>query len=306
METISSYLPEVLSFYEVAHQGSFTSAAEKMGLSKGQLSKQVQMLEAILKVQLFHRTTRKVTLTNEGKHFLQYAEGIVKLSREAAESMKEISGSESGLIRITAPNSLGDWFGPELLRIFQSKFPGLKVELDLSNVKRDLVNDGYDFALRAMTESDPEMVARYLGHIKDVIVVNPQFKKKMKLTGSDPLELHEVNCLLNSHQQTWNSWKMKRGKKDFVVEVQGTFACSSYATTKLLCLEGLGVARIPYYLVHREIEAGKLILLYPEYTISTHPLYLVYPSRGYKTQKQKIVRDVILEWIQTQKRLLEF
>lgn len=305
METMSQYLPEVMSFYEVASHGGFTRASEKLGLSKAQLSKHVQVLETILRVQLFYRTTRKVVLTNEGKHFLQYAEGIMKLSKDAFESMREISGHESGLIRITAPNSLGDWFGPDLLNMVQEKYPGLKIELDLTNVKRDLVTDGYDFALRAMDETNPDMVARYLGHIRDVVVVSPQYKKRMKLNGSDPAELKGVNCLMNSHQFNWNSWKMKKGRRDVVVDVQGTFACSSYATTKLLCMEGLGVARIPYYLVNKEVEQGELVLLYGDYTISTHPLYLVYPSKGFKTQKHKLVKEMILSWISTQKKLLE-
>lgn len=305
METINSYLPELLAFHEVALQGSFTKAAEKLTISKAQLSKQVARLETGLKAQLFHRTTRSLTLTEEGKHLLQYSAGIVKLSSEAAASMKELVDQEGGLIRITAPSSLADWFAPELLTLFKEKLPHVKVEIESSNLKRDLIQDGYDFALRAMDESNLDLIARYLGHIKDVIVASPDYVKKSKLKGLNPEELKGVPVLLSSLKQNWNTWKLQKGERDFVFDVQGNYASTSYQTNRQMSLAGLGIARVPFYLVEKALTEKRLVHLYRDYTITTHPLYLVYPSQGYRARKQKLARDLILEWMKKRKGIFQ-
>lgn len=304
METIRAYLPELLAFHEVAKCGGFTQAAEKLNLSKAQLSKQVARLETILRAQLFHRTTRKIALTEEGRHLLQYAESIVKLSQDAAESMKEMVDEEGGLIRITAPSSLTDWIAPSLVKEFQQKLPNVKVEFDSSNVKRDLINDGYDFALRALIETNPDLIARYIGHIKDVIVTTPEYAKLMKLKCVDPAELKNVAVLMASLRQSWNTWKFQKGSKDLAIEVQGSYASSSYQTNRFMCLAGLGVARLPYYLVEKDLTEKKLVHLYKDYSIATHPLYLVYPAKGYRARKNKVAKDLIWNWMQTNNQTL--
>lgn len=304
METIKAYLPELLAFHEVAKCGGFTPAAEKLNLSKAQLSKQVARLETVLRAQLFHRTTRKISLTEEGKHLLQYAESIVKLSQDAAESMKEMINEEGGLIRITAPSSLTDWLAPSLTKEFQANLPNVKVEFDSSNVKRDLVEDGYDFALRAIDETNPDLIARYIGHLKDVVVASPDYVKKMKLKGIDPVELKEVQVLMASLRQSWNTWTLRKGNKEIVVEVQGNFASSSYQTNRSMSLAGLGVARVPYYLVEKDLAEKKLVHLYKDYSIATHPLYLVYPTKGYRAKKNKLAKELIMGWIKEKKEIL--
>lgn len=305
METnLNGYLPELIAFHEVVQAKSFTAAADKLNLSKSQLSKQVARLETILRAQLIHRTTRSFALTEEGKHLFQYAESIVKLSQDAAESMKEMIDEEGGLIRITAPSSLTDWLAPSLIKEFQQKLPNVKVEFDSSNVKRDLINDGYDFALRAMDETNPDLIARYIGHLKDVVVASPDYVKKMKLRGVDPVELKDVPVLMASLRQSWNTWKFQKGNKDFVVEVQGDYASSSYQTNRFMSLTGLGVARVPYYLVEKDLAEKKLVHLYKDYSIATHPLYLVYPAKGYRAKKNKVAKELIWGWTRNQSTAL--
>ncbi len=299
METIQNHLPELISFHEVARCGGFTQAADKLNLSKAQLSKHVARLETLLKAQLFIRTTRKISLTEEGKELLHFSEGIVRLSQEAAKNMEALTDREGGEIKMTAPGSLGDWFASPLLKLFREKMPELKIEIDSTNVKRNLIEDNYDFALRAMVETNPDLIARYIGHIRDVIVASPEFLKKAKV--KEPSDMKLYPCLVNSHQKMWNTWKLQKGSQDVAIEVQGQYACSSYTTIRRMCLAGLGIARIPYYLVEADLKAGKLKDLFPEYKITTHPCYLVYPVRGYRSKKQKLARDIIWEWVKGQK-----
>ncbi len=154
------------------------------------------------------------------------------------------------------------------------------------------MEEKYDFALRAMVETDQSLIARHIGHIKDVIVATKNFKKT-----NNPEDLKNYPAIMNSHQESWNKWTLQKGKKDTVVEVHGNYACTSYATTRLLTLEGLGIGRIPLYLVENDIKEGRLIQLCPEFSIATHPLYLVYPATKYKSKRHERAKTIILEWM---------
>ncbi len=305
METIAAYLPELISFYHIAQTGGFTPAASRLNLSKSNLSKQVARLESLLEVELFHRTTRRVTLTNEGKVLLQYAEQVFRTSEEAFSSIRDLSKKDIGLIRLTAPFSLGDWFAAPMLKLVKLKYPKLKIEIDLANQKRNLIEEHFDFALRAMEETDPGNVARYLGHIKDVICVAPGLIGVNEIRNLQPMDLAKYDCILSSHAHKWNTWQLRKGSQDIILEVSGNVACSSYSTARSLCLEKLGIARIPLYLVEKDLQEKKLLQLFPDHSISTHPLYLVYPARSYRTLAQRNFRDLLLSWISKQEVLLK-
>lgn len=300
METMHAYLPEIISFYHVAHFKSFTRAAAALQLSKAQLSRQVKTLEVQLKAQLFHRTTRSLTLTEEGRSLLFFSEGIVKLSAEAAQTMQELTSQNSGIIRLTVPSSLGEWLSVPISKKLRQQFPDLRVELDFSNQRKDLIKDNFDFALRAMEEKSPDLICRLIGQVKDVIVAAPSLVGKKGDGIQEPADLRNYPCLMTSHNQKWASWNMMKHDLHSSVEVTGNFATSNYSTNRLMCLGGLGVAKLPLYLVSNDIQRGDLINLLPGYEISTHALHLVYPLRSYRPAKQKIFKDILLDWFSTQ------
>jgi DNA-binding transcriptional LysR family regulator len=302
METIASYLPELIGFYYVAKTGGFTRAAEKLNLSKSQLSKQVSALEVLLQTQLFFRSTRKIKLTSEGQNLLHYAEKIILASEEAFLSTQELVKREMGTFKITAPPSLGDWFAPTLLSIMSKELPQISICFDFSNERKNLIDHNFDFAVRAMDEKDPNLVARYIGHIRDVVCVAPGVLRPeiIKKINSHPESLSKEICILNSFQSKWNTWRFQKGNQDYSIEVNGTYACAQYTTAKSLCIQKVGIARIPLYLVESELREKELIQLLTDYQITTHPLYLVYPSKNYRTQAQKKFADLFLAWFAKQ------
>ena len=107
-----------------------------------------------------------------------------------------------------------------------------------------------------------------------------------------------------SLRQSWNTWKLQKGNRDLVLELQGNYASSSYQTNRQMCLAGLGVARMPHYLVEQDIEMKKLVHLYKDYSIATHPLYLVYAANGYRAKKQKLAKELIWGWMKGQKEVV--
>lgn len=294
METISKHLEDLLAFHVVARERSFTRAADALATSKSVLSKQVQRLEAMVGSQLLIRTTRSVRTTEEGALLFGYSQRILELSDEADSRLKDQRGGPVGVVRISTPDSLGDAFFPSFLGEMRDKLPGVSFEADLTNEFRDLERDRIDFAIRA-TDQDEELVAKPLGTLRDVICCVPKLGKQVK--GRDPKVLEEHECILTTANTIWNSWTLRSKKSgEHTVRVSGRAATNQYGAARLFALHGLGIARIPYYVAEDDIRAGRLVQLFPEYSIATHPLYLTYLRSRYPTQRHVSVKTAILSW----------
>jgi DNA-binding transcriptional LysR family regulator len=295
METISRHLDDLLAFHLVATEGGFTRAAEALGTSKAAVSKQVARLEALLSSQLFWRSTRSVRTTEAGEALLEFSRRILDLSEEAGRKIRELHSGEAGIVRISTPVSLGEAFFPSFLETMQKQLPKVTFDTDLSNEFRDVKGGGFDFALRGSEETDPDLVAKFLGKLRDVICAAPLVARKLQ--GSrDPQDLTRQDCILSSVDPRWNAWTLSSRRQEIRVQVQGRMASNEYGTARLYALHGLGVARLPYYLVAEDLAKGRLIQLYPEFEIATHVLHLVYLKGTYSPRRQKIVRDGILDW----------
>lgn len=299
METITRNVQDLLAFYSVAKEGSFTKAADAVHSSKALLSKQVKALEAQMRVTLFHRTTRSLNLTEEGRFLYSYCEKIFGLTEEAGKLIKDMSQELSGNVKISVPVSLAETFTASFLGQINDILPNVQVEIDASNEVRDIKKSGADFAIRSKDNHDPDVVARYLGRMRDVICVAPN---KVKLPdNATPEVLNKLNCIMHAPSRNWNSWTLTSGDKEYVVQAQGKFASNQYTLSRKMCLEGLGVARLPYFLVADDIKEGRLIHLFPEYKISTHSFYLVYLKETYTSQKIKTTKEAILSWFKNRK-----
>jgi DNA-binding transcriptional LysR family regulator len=300
METISRHLDDLTAFHVVANAGSFTRASEQLGWSKALLSKQVKRLEACIGSQLFHRTTRSVRLTEEGAVLLNYSQKIFDLSNEASRRIHEMTQGSAGHVRISVPNSVGDVFFPSFLSHVKTVLPHVKFEVELSNENKDFSKERIDFAIRASEDHHPDLIARYLGRIKDVICVSHGFLKKTKIN-NDPKNIKNHECILNSLNVQWNTWTFQSEMRELRVEVSGTYATNQYRMARSLCLDGFGVAKIPLYMVADDLKNGSLVQLFPEYEIATHPLYLMYLKSEFTSKKHKLVKDIILKWFKERK-----
>lgn len=300
METISRHLEDLTAFHWVAKTGSFTRAAEEIGGSKALLSKQVKRLETLLGSQLLHRTTRSLRLTEEGAVLLRYSRKIIELSDEVSRRLHHMTHGSSGLMRISAPISVGDLFFPSFLSQIKVVLPDVSFEIELSNKNTDFFKERIDFAIRASEEHHPDVIARPLGHIKDVICVSPGFLKRIKVT-DDPASIVQYNCILNSLNTKWNTWTFQSKTEELKIEVSGNYATNQYSMARRLCLDDLGIAKIPLCVVDEDIKSGKLIQLFEKHGIITHPLYLIYLKSEYTSKKHQVAKDVILTWFKKRK-----
>jgi DNA-binding transcriptional LysR family regulator len=293
-------LDDLLAFHYVAVFGGFTRAAEKTGQSKALLSRQVKRLESRLRTALFHRTTRSLQLTEAGSALLTYSHRISDLSAEAGRAARDLRADENSWIKISMPNSFGEFLGPSFLAGMRARHPELRIELDLANENRDFVKDEVDFALRAAGDHHPDLIARHLGRLKDVVCAAPALARTLGPL-KDPRRLAEIDCILHSQREEWNQWTLSSADKDIRVKVRGRCGTNQYPVARALCLEGIGVARLPYYIAKEDLAAGRLVRLCETFQISTHPLYLVYLKSEYSSPRHTLTRDALLAWFQGKK-----
>ncbi len=193
-----------------------------------------------------------------------YSQRIMAISAEAERTLFDLNQKEKGQMKISAPMGLGpvffSSFRPEIAKIL----PAVKFTSDVSNEVRDLISDDFDFAIRATNDHHPDLVARCLGHVRDVICVTPKLKTKLNL-GEDPRELRNVECMLYSKLPRWNVWTLTSGVGEVQVQVDGRHVTNTYPGALSLCLNDLGVCRVPLYVAAEAIHQGKLVQLFPRY-----------------------------------------
>jgi DNA-binding transcriptional LysR family regulator len=297
MKTISDRFDQALGLLAVVETGSFTRAAERLGVSKAHMSKQVRALEEGLGLRLLHRTTRRIALTEAGRLYLDFARQAREVLGDGERAVSAVRTEVDGLLRITAPTSFGDGFLVDLLADFHEQHPQVKFEVDLSIGQRDLVGDAYDFAIRMARTLDPSLVARSLGVIRERIVAAPGFLARHAPDGIDaPLQLATLESLRNNHFRDEGQWMLQRGDDSVTVPMRGALAINHFIGMRRAALRGIGIARLPYYLVAEELDSGRLVELLPEWQLPATPVSLVYPSREHLPQRARAFRDFVVDW----------
>lgn len=280
METTGTRFDQALALLAVVESGSFTRAAERLGVSKALVSKQVRALETALGVRLLHRTTRRVAPTDAGRLYLDHARQARELLGDGERAVSAVRTEVDGLLRLTAPTSFGDAFLVDLLADFRARHPGVRFDVDLSIEQRDLVRDGLDFAFRMARTLDPSLVARTVGVVRELVVCSPGYLDRHAPGGIDePMQLGRLEALRNRAFRDDGQWTLQRGDRTATVPVRGGLAINHFIGMRRAAVRGLGIARLPRYLVLDELRDGRLVELLPGWRLPATPVALVYPSR---------------------------
>jgi DNA-binding transcriptional LysR family regulator len=296
METVSARFEQAATFAEVVAAGSFTRAAQRLRLSKAQVSKRVAELEAALGLRLLHRTTRRLALTDAGRLYLDYARTLGDTLDEAERAVSALRSEVAGRLRLTAPMAFGDAVLVDAMLEFQRMHPGVEVELDLSIQRRDLIADGYDLALRQARTLEPSLVARPLGVLRDLPVASPAVVAAHGPIDA-PDDLARVPCVINSHFPDDPHWLFERDGETTSVSVRGPMRTNHFAGIKRAAMAGAGIARLPHFLVARELEDGTLVRVCEGWSLVSTPLYLVYPDRRHQPLRVRAFIDFLMQWM---------
>lgn len=286
-------LTHLQSFMAVAKLSSFSAAAEQLDISKGQLSRHVKSLEQVMGCQLMHRTTRRLSLTEAGQALYEKACEIDSLAHEAEQIIKDLTQDNCGKLKLTAPNELGNKLLHPMLGKFLAAYPQVRLELCFERSLQDIEFGSFDLGLRTTLAHSDNLIARFLGRIRYVLVASPEYLQSQSILHPNELQAHQ---LLSSGESEW----LLTQQQDQLCEVAVApiVRSSNYATTHLLTLSGLGIAMLPFYLVEEEVEKRNLVVLLPQWQIAPYELYMVYAKQRLYPKKLRDLQETIFQWFQ--------
>ncbi len=280
----------VNEFVAVAEAESFTKASKRLGISTAQVSRQVSALETRLATKLFYRTTRKVSVTEVGQIYYQHCRQVLDGLEEAERAITNLQSTPKGKLKLTAPVTYGERSIAPLINDFVAKYPELNVKLHLTNQKLDLVDEGYDLAIRLGQLDDSSMMAKRLGSRTQHVCASPAYLSRYGLPHSLS-ELEQHNCL----QGTLDYWRFQENGKPCNIRVTGSVSCNSGRALLDAALKGIGLAQLPGYYVESYIESGTLISLLAQYREPDDGIWALYPHNRHLSPKVRMLLEFLAE-----------
>lgn len=283
-------------FREVCKQMSFSQAADRLNLVPSAVSRQIGELEKHLGVRLLQRTTRSISLTDEGKRYLHKMDEISQSVRE----LRNLSPDDEridGHIRLTAPPLFGPQFLTDALDTYLHAYPDVSVSTTLVNRDVDLVEEGYDIALRVGTLKSSNMVARVIGTFSLSIVASPGY---IDTNGAPrhPRDLAKHDCLINTLARSPRRWGFQQGKRKFSIKVDGRCAINEDIALRRFAASGHGIAYLPSYVVRDQINNGELTPLLQRFTPEPLPICIIYPSRQLLSPATRALIEHLMKRVQ--------
>jgi DNA-binding transcriptional LysR family regulator len=280
---------DMVLFAAVVREGSFTRAAQAQGLTKQTVSERIANLEARLGARLLERTTRRLRLTDAGASYAEACAAIAAQIDEANRAVQRVQSEPVGLLRVSAPFLYGRRFLMPVVRDFLREHPRLRVEIVLADRRVNLVDEGFDVAIRVGELDDSGLVARKLGEAQIHYVASPAFLARHfadRGAPSQAADLRDVPCIGMRPVETWELFGASR-KVTPVLVVNDLEAANDAA------LAGLGIARIPSLVCGEAVRRKRLGLVFGEEATATRPFYAVFPSRRYVPAKVRLFVDAL-------------
>ncbi|MEC5321065.1 LysR substrate-binding domain-containing protein [Brenneria populi subsp. brevivirga] len=282
----------LLAFVRAAQSHSFASAGERMGISASAVGKSVARLEGKLNVRLFNRSTRRISLTDEGQLFFERCQHIVAQLEEAEQELVRISAVPRGKLRITAP-AIGYRMLLPHLSEFRQRYPEVELDFDFSDRMVDVIEEGFDIAIRSGELSSSQMMSRRIGPFRFAIVGSPAYFAANP-PPQTPADLRHHACLryrFPSNGQ-WQEWDI-HGAEPLTLPL----ALSSNNLESLLqsALQGLGIAYVPEFIVRRYLDAGELVSALSSYLQDGGKFSVVWPSSRHMLPKVRVFIDFLTE-----------
>ena len=287
-------LQRLSSFLAVVRAGSFVGAADATGLSKAAVSRHVAELEAQLGVRLLHRTTRRLSLSDEGQRFHARAIDIVAALDELEAETASTGGEAIGRLRINAPVTFGNLHLAPLWPAFLAANPKVSLDITLNDRVVDLVEEGFDVAIRIAHRLDPRLVSRRLASSRVVLCASPAYLATHG-TPTHPGELARHVVFAYSYWSTGDDWTFDGPDGATTVRVEPRIHTNSGDTCREAALKGQGIVLQPDFLVGPDLRVGRLTELMPAYRSIELGVHAVYATRKHLPMKTRRLIDYLSE-----------
>jgi DNA-binding transcriptional LysR family regulator len=280
-------------FASVVEHRSFSGAATALGVSKATVSKAITRLEARLGTTLFHRTSRRLTLTESGRALAENAQRILAEGQVAEEAARESASAPAGLVRVAAPLTFGAIHVAPVVAEFLAAHPGIKIDLRLSDARVDIVAEGFDIALRIADLPDSSLRARRLGAVPTHVIGSPAYFEKNGRP-RHPADLATHACFAYTNTTNPDVWRFRKaGGEEAVVRIDGPLMTDNGDAMLPALRAGLGVSRLPEFLIGADLAAGLLVPVLEDWSASPVALHLLTPPGTLRPARVEALIDFL-------------
>jgi DNA-binding transcriptional LysR family regulator len=268
-------LNDMVTFARVVEAKSFSKAAERMGASKSRVSKAIAKLERSLHARLLNRSTRGLSLTEVGAAFYEHCRRVAEEAQQAVEVVSQLHSEPRGVLKVTAPVAFGTLHVAPALPEFLGLHPHLAIDMTIGDRMVDLVEEGYDVAIRIVREPDLNLVARKLAPVRRVACATPEYFRRHGVPKT-PQDLKRHNCLHYTHFSAQGEWHFKGPEGEISVPLSGDLRINDDEALSQAVLGGLGVALLPTFIVGNELQSGRLQAVLSDYVPLERHIYAVH------------------------------
>ncbi|QWK80337.1 LysR family transcriptional regulator [Ochrobactrum sp. BTU1] len=288
---------DVLAFVRVADTASFTQAAARLGITRSAVGKSIARLEDNLATRLIHRTTRSVSLTEEGRLFYDHALRILCEVDDAEATLAERNQTPKGRLRLDIPTAFGRLHVLPVLQRFLSQWPDLEADVTFSDDYCDLVSDGIDVAIRIGGPTDSGLIRQILAPHRFITCASPAYIEQHGTPLSiDDLQSHQK--IVFTYANSSVPWRYQIGGELREIAVQGGLRLNNTEAIRDAALNSLGIVQLGAFLVGEDIRQGRLLPLLQEFYRDEHPISAVYPTRRHVSPKvRRFIEMIRKEWM---------
>ncbi|GAA5645012.1 MULTISPECIES: LysR family transcriptional regulator [Vibrio] len=285
-------------FVAVVENGSFSVAAAKLNITKSAVSKRVNQLEDELGIRLLNRTTRKLSLTEAGQRYYDYVSQALGLAQQGLDAVTELQGSPQGRLKISVPMGFGVKHVAPIIADFIELNSQIEIDLQLEDQMVDLIEGGFDLAIRIGHLPVSNLVARRLAPCKSLLCASPIYLEQYG-EPKRPTDLAHHNCLRYSYFRGGHEWTFESVHGEHKVVPKGNFVVNNSEVIRRTVLDGLGIAQLPTFIVASDIAKGTLIPVMQDFPLPEHAIYAVFPERKHLPLKVRTFIEYIADRLGT-------
>jgi len=278
----------IAEFVAVVEAGSFTAAAERLKISNSQISKRISQLEDRLGVRLLNRTTRRIMITDEGEHYFQFAQNMLKEFQALEMAISSGQSEPRGKLKINIAGCFQERFVVPVLTEFLRANPKLSMQVDFTDKPVDILETGCDISICAGELKDSSLKASKLGDVYYQLVASPNYLQAHGLpTSLDDLKQH--NCLSDSEQY----WNLDNGEERIRIHAEGNWQSDNSAALLKASLQDLGIAQLPSFAVEEYIQKGELVSVLDDWNKFPTPVWIMYSQNRHLSAKIRLCIDFL-------------
>jgi DNA-binding transcriptional LysR family regulator len=282
------------TFVRITETGSFSAVAREIGATQPAISRQIAQLEEHLGVRVFQRSTRSLTLTEDGRDLLTHARLVLDSVAEAEAAIGRRRGTASGLVRLGCPTVFGRVYIAPRIGALLERHPGLSVELSVADDIVDMVQQGLDIAIRVGEIADPSLVARKVGSTTPTTIASPAYLQQ-RGEPTQPSDLTQHECIIFTRGTDPTEWVFTGPEGTVSVTVQGRFRSNGIEAVLAATIHGVGISRMPAWMARDALQSGEVRRVLAGWRPKPRPIFAVYPSRRFLAPRTRAVIDFLVD-----------